>query len=306
MRYSLLLAVAVSLGATDRASADTYLYHVYSLEALTDGSETVVVAKVVFERAAGGRKGTARIKEVERVLKGAAGKALPEVVNFSAVVTAAGESRAALFLAPADKPKALEVTYVVYLNKHDVPAKDRPAYFAGVLPQFHPSSGEPMAFTDSRCVAIDKGGKVLTDPDAVVKRIEARAKQHPKRVVDSGFFADIGDDVLLKEDVIYRVLTPFDPEFKKDFLKELGHKHGWNRYLAVSRLSHYKDQEVIAALKKCLADDFVGELPTESDPSKRKPYYAVRKVAYEALKAWDIDVPRPELDPPPGSEKKPE
>lgn len=305
MRYLIPLAVAVSLGAANRAAADTYLYHVYSLEALTDGSETVVVAKVVFERAAGARKGTARIKEVERVLKGAADKALPEVANLSAVVTAPGENRAVLFLVPGGRAKTLAVTYIVYLNKHDVPAKDRPAYYAGVLPQFHPSSGEPMDFSGSRCVAIDKGGKVLTDPDAVVKRVEGRAKQQPKRVPDSGFFADIGDEVLLKEDVIYRVLTPYDPEFKKDFLKQLGNKNGLNRYLAAVRLSHYKAEDVIAALKKCLDDDFVAVLTTESDPSKRKPYYAVRKAAYEALQAWGVDVARPELEPPPPPASKP-
>ena len=297
MRYSLLIVVAVSLGVTNRASADVYSYYVSSLEALTDASTLVVLGTVQ-------RKGTTTLKDVERAVKGTADKPFPAIENLSKVVTAADENRALLFLRPAAKPPALEVHYVIYLNKHTIPPKaDKVAYYQGLFPQ-HSSAGEPKSFHGSRCAAIDKTGNVIIDPDAVVKAVEARVKLHPKRVSDDGFYAKHGEQ-LEDNESDYNVLVPFDPEFKKDFLKQLGSKSGWDRYIAAQRLSHYKEQDVIAALKKCLDDDYVAELRTNADPEKRKPYYAVRKAAYEALKAWDIDVPRPELDPPP-TVKKPE
>lgn len=307
MRFSLLLAVTVSLCFAGRASADTYLYSVYSLEWLTDSSSLVVVATVKHDGNTGAKNAKVQIKEVERALKGTVDKKLPEIANVSKVLTAGGENRAILFLRPSADPKVLEVTYVVYLNKHKVPAKDRAAYFAGLIPQYHDSSAEPMNFNSALCVAVDKNGTVLSTPDAVIKLVEARAKAHPKRTID-GFYNYLGDDQLLNSDVIYRVLAPFDPEFKKDFLKHLENKNGWTRYHAIPNLTRFKDAESITALKKLLADDFVAEVrvdPERSD-SPRKQFYVVRKAAYEALRAWDVDVKKPELEPPPVTEKKPQ
>jgi hypothetical protein len=122
---------------------------------------------------------------------------------------------------------------------------------------------------------------------------------HPKRVSDEGFYAKRGKQ-LEDNESDYNVLVPYEPEFRAGFLKELISENGWDRYVAVLRLRHYRDDEVIAALKKCLTDDFVCELRIKpDDPSRHKPYFAVRKAAYEALRAWNVDVPRPELEPPP-------
>lgn len=295
MRFT-LLAVVFCFALPGRAAADTYMYSVYSLEWLTDASEVVVVAPTAGAVPADEKKG-AKLKDVEQVLKGKFEKPFPAITNFTGVVE--GEKRALLFLRRTEK-KELEVHYVVYLNKHDVPAKGRRAYFAGIIPQYHDSSAEPMRFADTRCVAIDKSFNVLSDPDAVVKLVAARAKAKPKADPD-GFYTFMGDDELVQSDVVYRVLRPYDPEYRKDFLKQLAGKDGFARYNAAYDLSRYKDNEVIAALKKCLTDDYVLELRGDPDriDSPRKPTFAVRKAAYDTLRSWGEDVPRPELDAPP-------
>jgi hypothetical protein len=296
MRCPLVLAVVVGFTLPGRAAADTYMYSVYSLEWLTDASEVVVLASTAGARPAGTDK-AATLRDVEQVLKGKFEKPYPAIANFAGVV--AGEGRALLFLRRTEKA-GLAVHYVVYLNKHAVPAKDRPAYFAGIIPQFHDSSAEPMAFRDTRCVAIDKALNVLSDPDAVVKLVAARAKAKPGADAD-GFYTFLGDECLAQTDVVYRVLRPFDPEYRKDFLKQLGAESGYDRYSAVHNLSRYKDREVVAALKNCLADEFVLELRVNPDraDSPRKRFFAVRKAAYDTLRAWGEDVVRPELGAPP-------
>ncbi|HUR55084.1 MAG TPA: hypothetical protein VMZ71_13205 [Gemmataceae bacterium] len=296
MRCPLVLAVVVGFALPERAAADTYMYSVYSLEWLTDASDVVVLAHTAGARPAGADK-TATLKDVEQVLKGKFEKPYPAVANFAGVV--AGESRALLFLRRTEKA-GLAVHYAVYLNKHAVPAKDRAAYFAGIIPQFHDSSAEPMSFRDTRCVAIDKALNVLSDPDAVVKQVAARAKAKPGAGAD-GFYTFLGDECLVQTDIVYRVLRPFDPEYRNDFLKQLTAGSGHDRYAAVHHLSRYKDREVVAALKNCLADEFVMELrvdPGRAD-SPRKRFFAVRKAAYDTLRAWGEDVVRPELDAPP-------
>src|SRR5947208_1486999 len=125
MRAYLLVLVALAFGAPNRAAADTYLYSVYSLEWLTDSSSLVVVATVKHDGNTGAKNAKVQIKQVERALKGTVEKQLPEIANLSKVVTAGGEHRAVLFLRPTADPKVLEVAYVVYLNKHNPPAKAR-------------------------------------------------------------------------------------------------------------------------------------------------------------------------------------
>lgn len=296
MRCSLVLAVVVGFALPGRAAADTYLFSVYSLEWLTDASEVVVLASTAGAKPAGADK-AATLKDVEQVLKGKFEKPYPVIANFAGVV--AGEGRALLFLRRTEKA-GLAVHYAVYLNKHAVPAKDRPAYFAGIIPQYHDSSAEPMRFSDTRCVAIDKALNILSDPDEVVKLVAARAKAKPGADAD-GFYTFLGDECLVQSDILYRVLRPFDPEYRKDFLKQLSVGNGYERYSAVYNLSHYKDPEVVAALKKCLADEFVMELrvnPERAD-SPRKRFFAVRKATYDTLRAWGEDVVRPELSAPP-------
>lgn len=276
------------------------MYSVYSLEWLTDASEVVVLASTVGAKPAGTNK-AATLGEVKQVLKGKFEKPYPVIANFAGVV-AADKGRALLFLHRDEKAR-LAVHYVVYLNKHEVPAKDRPAYFAGIIPQFHDSSAEPMSFRDTRCVAIDKALNVLSDPDAVVKLVAARAKAKPG-VDAEGFYTFLGDECLVRTDIVYRVRRPFDPEFRKELLKQLSSKSGYERYSAVHSLRHYKDREVVAALKSCLADEFVTELGT--DPARadspRKRVFAVRKAAYDTLRAWGEDVKRPELEAPPAKQ----
>jgi hypothetical protein len=185
MRYLLLLVVAVSLGVTNRAKGDLYSYYVSSLESLTDASTVVVLRTVVREQEGGAKKATTRLEDVGRAVKGTAGKPFPPIRNLSKVVTAPGENRVLLFLSRAAKLPAVEVGYVIYLNKHAVPANPgRVAYYRSILPG-HTSAWEPKGFHSARCIAIDKEGNVLIDPEAVIKAVEARVKLHPKRVSDT-------------------------------------------------------------------------------------------------------------------------
>ena len=120
--------------------------------------------------------------------------------------------------------------------------------------------------------------------------------------MDAGFSAQVDVELdSFQNSIIYLLLVPFDPEFKKELLSQLKSTIGYERYAAARDLRHYKDQEVIAELKKCLTDDHIDELPV--DPTKKgsptKRYYAVRRAAYELLREWDVDVARPVLEAPP-------
>ena len=306
MRYSLLIAVALSLGFTGRAAADTSFADVRSVEAITDGSQLIVLGTVIREQPAGAKDGKTRIKEVGRALKGTIDKkAIPDVVNLSDLVTAPGENPAILFLVPAEKPKTFEIAYIVYLNKHKVPATGWARYYSEIIP-WDCTNGDRPSFHNPKCAVLDKTGAVLTDPDAVIERVVARAKLHPHQI-DGGFYNhNVRPDLdSFQNSVIYNVQVPFDPEFQKDLLAQLNVRDGYQRYVVAAQLRHYKHDEVIAALKKCLTDDYIRELPVE--PTKKdsptKNYFAVRRAAYETLRSWGIDVKQPELEAPPDAKK---
>jgi hypothetical protein len=296
MRFSPLLAVVLGTCAPNPATADTSLADYATLEWLTDAHPTVVIATVAREQAPGAKMGITRLKKVERVIKGEVNETVPVIGNLSEVVTASGENRVLLFLYPRDETPTLRVRYVVYLNAHTQPKdKSRAFYLYSIMPEL-----DRRAFPDNRCVALDKTGRALTDPDAVVKLVEARARQYPKRAAGDGFLhLYLNLDIEVSSDIIMSALVPRDPEFEQSFLKLLKSERGWVRAEAATILRYYKSPEVIAALKKCLTDDFVGDLPTDwSDPPRRRPDYTVRKAAYESLLEMGVKVPRPELQAP--------
>ncbi|MBA4066349.1 MAG: hypothetical protein C0501_22065 [Isosphaera sp.] len=305
MRPSFVLAVAAGLAAPAPAPADTSSLYYHSLEWLTDSSDSVVEATVVSERVVRGGRGwtVTTVRSVDRVLKRVGKPAPPVAGDLTDLIPAPGEHRVLLFCGPAaregprlfDAPaaRAGRETYCVFLNPWPAPkAGAKPHDPFGFLPN-HGSAWERLEFRHTACVAIDKGAKVLTDPAAVVKLVEARVKAHPERVRAAGHYVYCGP----KQDDgdVYNLLVPHEPEHKKGFLAGLGNKDWWTRTHAAEQLAHYPGADVAAALKAVLADGFVGDVV---ENGKRVRTYPVRRAAYDSLRALGVDVPRAELSPP--------
>ena len=282
MRTSVVLAVGCCV-APAPASADTNSFYYSSLEWLVDTSDSIVEATVVCDWVVRDGRGRCEstVKSVDRVLKKVGKGAPPAGADLKESVAAKGEHRMLLLTAPTVNPPGKRDTYCIFLAPHPAP-KDpaKPPDPFAVLPLYS-SAWEPLSFHRPVCVAIDKGGKVLTDP-AVVKAVEARVKADPERVRATGHD--------------HNLLVPYEPEHKKGFLAGVASKDGWERARAAGHLGHYPGDDVVAALKAALADGFVGEI---TENGKRVKAYPVRRAAYASLRALGVDVPQPELAPAP-------
>jgi hypothetical protein len=297
MRWSLVCVLGFSLAVPDRAAADVDSYCVYSLEWLVDASQSVQLVTVVRGDDPGTGGPTARVKRVERVLKAAGETPEPAAADLSAAVRAAGEHRVLLFLRPAPKKPTPEVLSVIPLDTWRVPVNpaERAAAFRGAIPE---GFGRPRMTGSERCVAIDRTGRVLVDPNEVIRVIERRAREHPKRVTDAGFLAPRGEE-LEDQNSIYFVLAPFDPDEREVFLKQLRSPSGIDRATAAGCLAHYPDAAVIAALKDCLTDDYHNAQLVADGPGgqpRTAEVYVVRRAAYGSLRKLNVDVPKPALE----------
>src|SRR5262249_28273869 len=128
--------------------------------------------------------------------------------------------------------------------------------------------GRPRMTDSDRCVAIDRTGRVLVDPEEVTRVVEKRARQHPKRGTDDGFLAPRGGE-LEDHKSVYFVLAPYDHEEREVFLKQLRSPSGIDRAAAAGHLAHYPDAGVIAALKACLTDDYNNTQLVDDGPGRR-------------------------------------
>ena len=299
MRWNLVwvFCLSLSLAAAGRAAADVDSYCVYSLEWLVDASQSVQLATVRREKDPGTDVWTVRMKLVERVLKEAEVTPEPAAADLTAAVRAAGEHRVLLFLRrDAEKPTP-EILYVIYLNEWTLPVG--PVALSAALREAIPEGFNKPRMTDSnRCVAIDRTGKVFVDSAEVVESVERRARKHPKRVTDAGFWAPRGE-LLEDQNSVYFVRAPYDPDERATFLKQLRGPSGQDRAAAAGHLAHYADAEVIAALKACLTDDYYNSQTIEDGPSRRPrdaSIYVVRQEAYESLRKLKQDVPKPQLE----------
>jgi hypothetical protein len=301
MRWKMMPAICfsvfcLSLATENRAAADVDSYCVHSLEWLVDASQSVLMASVRREKDPGTDAWTVRVKLVERVLKAAGDAREPAAADLSAAVRAAGEHRVLLFLRPAAGKATPEVLYVVYLSEWTLPAE--PAALAAALREAIPEGFDRPQMTNSdRCVAIDRTGRVLVDPDEVIRGVENRARQHPKRVTDAGFWAARGD-ALEDPNSVYFVRAPYDADERATFLKQLRSPDGLERAAAADHLGHYSDAEVVAALKACLRDDYFNSQTVADGQggSRDANIYVVRRAAYESLRKLKQDVPKPELE----------
>jgi hypothetical protein len=93
--------------------------------------------------------------------------------------------------------------------------------------------------------------------------------------------------------------VPYDPEERGEFLKKLRSPDGIDRATAAGHLAHYPDAEVIAALKKCLTDDYYNNQHIDDDsggPPRSANVYVVRRAAYQSLRQLNVEVPKPDLE----------
>jgi hypothetical protein len=211
MRKLFILAFALSFSLPATLRADTYSFYYYSLEWLIDASDTIVEVTLVPSAYQGNpSRSTATVKTVGRVYKqvGKVGIAEGEVLPTH---LAQGEThRVLLFSRPDQKQPKERVVYCIYLAADKTPVEKKGDSF-GFLPS-HSSSWQRLAFSAPSCVAIDQTGKVLTDPDEVVKLIEARIKADPKRVSSEGRYIKSGPKVDDGDD--HNLLIPEMPKMK--------------------------------------------------------------------------------------------
>ena len=293
MRWFMVGVIGLCLVVPDRAAADVDSYCVYSLEWLVDASQSVQLVSVVR----GEDSKTVQIKRVERILKGTRETPGLAADDLSDAVRSGGEQRVLLFLRTVPKKTTSELLYVIPLGAWKVPTKtaERAAAFRAAIPE---GFGRPRTTGSDRCVAIDRTGRVLVDPGEVIRVIEKRAQEHPKRVNDAGFLAPRGEE-LEDQNSVYFVFAPFDPVEREVFLKHLRSPSGLDRAKAADSLAHYPDAGVIAALKHCLSDDYHNAqlVASEQDGQPRTAeVYIVRRAAYESLRKLKVDVPKPELE----------
>jgi hypothetical protein len=303
MRTSVVLAVGWCVAAPAPASADTDSWVYCSLEWLVDSSDSVVEATVVCElvKGPGGWAWKSRVKsrETDRVFK-RVGKNPPVAGDLTDVVRVAGEHRVLLFSGPPDRPPE-GGTYVIFLSPP--PAPKDPANPPDPFDHLAARDrvGQPLQFYRPACAAIDKAGKVLTDPAAVVAAVEARVKLYPERVRAAGHYVGCGPR---REDPdVHFLYVPHEPEHRKGFLDKLKAFGGPSRHGAAIELAHYPgDRDVAAALKAALADGYVAEEqgpPGPKGEARPVKVYPVRRAAYRSLQALGVNVPQPELAPAP-------
>jgi hypothetical protein len=211
MRRFLVLAVVWGLASPGPAVADTYSYYYYSLEWLVDASDSIVEATVVPSPYTGNpSRSKVTVKSVGRVLK-QVGKASPvKGAELPCHVAAGDGHRVLLFTRPAAKQPGERVVYCVFLTADATPEGKKRDPFTR-LPS-HSSAWERLAFSYPTCVAIDRTGKVLSDPDAVVRLVEARVKANPKRVSADGHYVKCGPTVDDGDD--HNLLVPDEPKAK--------------------------------------------------------------------------------------------
>ncbi len=206
----LALTVVCGLASPGFAAADTYSYYYESLEWLTDASDSIVEATLVPSPYTGNPADSkATVKTVHRVLK-EAGKNTPAKGDEIPTHLARGDShRVLLFTRPGEKPGE-RVVYCVYVTADNTPEGKKSDPFTRLPCQS--SSRQRLTFNSPYCVAIDRTGKVLTDPKAVTELVEARIKLNPKRVSSAGRSIKCGPKVDDGDD--HNLVIPDEPKPK--------------------------------------------------------------------------------------------
>lgn len=294
-----VLGLAICVG---HIRADLYSRHVSSIDIDVDTCDAILVVKIV-------KSGTDGKAEIESVLK------------------PAGQTDKAAWALEGVKPhlKDLEAGQRLILlawKKMDLYPREGKKY--KVHYDFIPLNDDIARLPDKKtrlercfyavdnhekpygdCAVLTRRGQVLTEPkevlDYVAQRIKSPAPWPADRKRDlsaeyGGFEIGVADcpiDDLFE--TVNHIMVPPDPEYREEALRQLSSKEGNERTNAARRLRNWHDPQVIAALKKCLADDFVSL--SGSPLNYGKKFYLVRYVARQSLEAMGVDVPHVELEP---------
>ena len=189
------------------AVADTYSYYYESLEWLTDASDSIVEATVTPSPYTGRRSDSKiTVTKVTRVLK-QVGKGGPVAgTELPCQVAPGKEHRVLLLTRPVAKKPGVREAYCVFLTPDPTPKAKQGDPFKR-LPS-DTSAHQGPEFSHAACVAITHAGKVLTDPDAVVRLVEARVKADPTRVSAAGHYAECGPEA--DDGDVHNLFVPAD------------------------------------------------------------------------------------------------
>ena len=116
------------------------------------------------------------------------------------------DHRVLLFTRPVAKKPGVREAYCVFLTPDPTPKAKQGDPFKR-LPS-DTSAHQGPEFSHAACVAITHAGKVLTDPDAVVRLVEARVKADPTRVSAAGHYAECGPEA--DDGDVHNLFVPAD------------------------------------------------------------------------------------------------
>jgi hypothetical protein len=297
--YLVLLGMAVGLSVfANQTRADLYSRYVESIEWLVDSSDAIAVAKVVED-------GKHEKAEIESVLKPVAStdRLAWAIDDIASGLKHLKTGERVLMFAAKRKGKGADVAYISLTDNASRLPDDKArldAYFYAV---FDFSSPQDV------CAVLTKRGTLLTDPKELLTYVKQRIKSPARLPPDwdrddpslyGAFYVTPGCPVDINETVNH-ILVPPDPEYREESLRLALDKNnnGTLREEAVTRLRNWIDPEVVAALKKCLNDDYIAKIWI-NEPGKnsdRKKVYLIRALAYRSLQKMHVSVPEPKLYP---------
>jgi hypothetical protein len=288
---------------TRPARADLTSEFVRSLDWLIDSSDLVVVVEV-------GQRGGKTFANTEAVLKGPAQPGLAgwPPADLAGIVAGLPRGRRLLVFARAGRGRALDVRGLVCLSKGPR-LKGRSLEDARYVAVTGPMAERAR---QGVCAALTKTGEVLTEPDQVLRLVRARLARGSRVPADCdrdrvelpysgdeyGGTYHCTNTPWDTNNVIHHVLVPWEPEYEKALLDELRRARGAAKAAVARQLANYRTAETAAALKACLADDFVMKAVVNGSP---RACYPVREAAAESLRRIG-HVPGPE--PRPGARRK--
>jgi HEAT repeat protein len=273
---------------------------VCSLEWLVDSCDVIVAVEVVQ---AGDRKAA----RTDAVLKATAQPRSSDQQRAAVdkLVAELPRGRRLLVFGRVGKDQALTVRHAIWMSA-DEPKRARSLEDARYAVLFGLLLKDATA---SRvCAALTNDGKLLTEPEQVVRRVQRRVAEGSRVPADcdrerverphggdyyggAHFCPGTPFD---SNELILHVLTPFEPRDEVTVRRWLRRARGAERVAAARMLANFRSPETVAALKTCLDDDYV---TTHEERGVRVRCFAVREAAYESLCRLGVHVPQPQLTP---------
>jgi hypothetical protein len=293
MNRLFLSAVSIIL-AGGTARADVTSESVVSLEWVVDSSDYIARVTVTEWNDPGSNTRPPRLVRTVRFLKNMDGDRVPEWSDISGPILTGAWKDVLMFGRKDPDWRTVRLVRCIFLTPHILPTKagEQAELLQKIIPY-----REGVRGSEYKCAAIDKHGIVMTDPQRVVEAVAARIRLKPTTYRNTAGLHRGMVEAMADTETVFHLFVPYEPEYRRGFLNNLDDPHTWTRYGAAIHLAHYNDPEVVAALKQRLDDDGLAQLAN----SRGESTYSVRKAAYESLRSLGVDVPRPILDPPPGT-----